>query len=181
MINIGTISKINIRSIELVNFSAIFIGLAVFLPWLTHQFSIAGKVFLPMHFFVIIAGILLGWRGGLIVGLLTPLVSFVISGMPLALVLPQIIIEITFYGIIAGLLSEKFKLNIFLTLLITLLFGRIGLLFGIWLFTTSQSGSLNGLLNLIKLGWPGMILQLLMIPIVIFFLQKYLKRFEDHI
>ena len=56
-------------------FTAGFISLAVATPWVFHQFYLAGPTFLPMHIFVLVAGLLFGWRAGLIVGLFTPLVS----------------------------------------------------------------------------------------------------------
>ena len=46
-------------------FSSVFVGMAVFVPWLTHQFHLAGPKFLPMHFFVMFAGFLFGWRMGI--------------------------------------------------------------------------------------------------------------------
>ncbi|RKY70366.1 MAG: ECF transporter S component, partial [Candidatus Latescibacterota bacterium] len=47
-----------------------------------HQFGIAGKVFLPMHFPVIVAGLLFGPFSGLLVGLFSPVLSFLLTGMP---------------------------------------------------------------------------------------------------
>ena len=47
----------------------IFVLLDVAVPWVFHQFHLAGPTFLPMHIFVFIAGLLFGWRVGLIVGL----------------------------------------------------------------------------------------------------------------
>ena len=58
-------------------FTLVFILLDVAVPWLFHQFNLAGPTFLPMHIFVLIAGLIFGWRAGLIVGLLTPLASVV--------------------------------------------------------------------------------------------------------
>ena len=53
----------------------VFVLLDVLVPWVFHQFHLAGPTFLPMHIFVLIAGLVFGWRAGLIVGLLTPLTS----------------------------------------------------------------------------------------------------------
>jgi len=103
----------------------VFILLSVTVPWIFHQFQLAGATFLPMHIFVLLAGFLFGWRAGLIVGICTPLASYVISGMPLLAVLPQVTIELTVYGLIAGLLNEKFDLRIIWSLLGAMLAGRI--------------------------------------------------------
>ena len=91
--------------------TAVFVMLAVSVPWIFHQFHLAGATFLPMHIFVLIAGLLFGWRAGLITGLFTPLVSYFISGMPVLNILPQIVIELSAYGIIAGILRQKYNLR----------------------------------------------------------------------
>jgi hypothetical protein len=79
-------------------FTAIFVALAVATPWVFHHFYLAGPTFLPMHIFVLLAGLLFGWRAGLIVGLFTPLVSYGVSGMPVLTLLPQIVVELSFYA-----------------------------------------------------------------------------------
>jgi len=182
--NTQVISKpiIKLKNIELVNFSVIFVALAVALPWIAHQFNLAGPTFLPMHLFVLAAGLLFGWRAGLIVGLLTPLVSFSTSGMPPALILPQITFEIMIYGLAAGLFREKLKLNLCLSLILAMIVGRIGLFFAIWILATNPAGPLTGLWKAASIGWPGVVIQLAMIPIVVIWLKKYLnkhRKFED--
>ena len=78
------------KDVRLYIFSAAFISLDVLVPWLTHHFGgvQAGSIFLPMFFFILLAGLLGGWRAGLLVGLFTPLASFGVCGMPLLPVLP---------------------------------------------------------------------------------------------
>ena len=83
-------------------FTVTFILLSVLLPFVFHQFHLAGPTFLPMHIFVLVAGLLFGWRAGLIVGLFTPITSYAIAGMPLLKIMPQIIVELSAYGLLAG-------------------------------------------------------------------------------
>src|SRR4030042_73317 len=97
--------------------TAAFVTLAVFVPWVFHQFHLAGPTYLPMHIFVLVAGLMFGWRAGLIVGLLTPLASYAISGIPALSILPQTVIELTTYGLIAGILRERFNLRVIWSLL----------------------------------------------------------------
>ena len=78
-------------------FTTGFVLLNVAVPWIFHQFHLAGPTFLPMHIFVLMAGLLFGWRTGLIVGLLSPLASYATSGMPVLRILPQIVMLIPFY------------------------------------------------------------------------------------
>src|SRR3989338_8904233 len=84
-------------------FSAVFVGLAVVTPAIFHQFNLAGPKFLPMHIFVMLAGLLFGWRTGMLVGLLSPLMSYSITHMPPMAILPETVLELTVYGLTAGL------------------------------------------------------------------------------
>ena len=157
--------------------------LAVFVPWVFHQFHLAGPTFLPMHIFVLIAGLLFGWRAGLIVGLFTPLASYVISGMPALNILPQVVIELSAYGFIAGILREKYNLRTIWSLLGAIIGGRLALLLTILAiyFVAGQSYSPLGLeanplasfWSTVKQGWPGILIQLAFIPAIIWLVGKF--------
>ncbi|MGB8706912.1 MAG: ECF transporter S component [Dehalococcoidia bacterium] len=163
--------------------TAAFVMLAVFVPWVFHQFHLAGPTFLPMHIFVLIAGLLFGWRSGLLVGLFTPLVSYFISGMPALNVLPQVVIELSSYGFIAGILREKYNLRTIWSLLGAIIGGRLALLLAISVIylIAGQSYSPLGLeanplasfWSTIKQGWPGILLQLAFIPAIIWLVGKF--------
>ena len=154
------------KDIRLYAFVSTFTALDVLAPWLTHHFGgvQAGCTFLPMHIFVLLAGLLFGWRAGLLVGLFTPLGSFSISGMPMLTVLPQIIVELTAYGLVTGILREKFNLRIIWALLGAMLIGRLTL--GLAVLSLSWGGVNPALYmwSVIQQGWPGIIIQLIAIP-----------------
>lgn len=117
----------DIRSYAL---TAVFVLAAVLVPWVFHQFHLAGPTFLPMHIFVLIGGLVFGWRAGLIIGLLTPLASYAVSGMPVLRLLPQIVIELSAYGLIAGILREKYNLRaIWSSRHFLAVFHRLGVIF----------------------------------------------------
>ncbi len=167
-------------------FVVVFIMLAVLVPWVFHQFRLAGPTFLPMHIFVLIAGLMFGWRAGLIVGLLTPLVSHFTSGMPILSVLPQITVELSAYGLIAGILREKFNLREIWALLGAIIGGRMVLLLAILTIylITGESYSPLGLesnpflafWSVIKQGWPGIIIQLVSIPAIVWLAGELVAR-----
>lgn len=167
-------------------FTAAFIMLAVAVPWLFHQFHLAGPTFLPMHIFVLIAGLMFGWRAGLIVGLLTPLVSHFTSGMPLLSVLPQITIELSTYGLISGILREQYNLRMMWALLGAMVGGRILLLLAIFTIHLIGGKSYSPLgleanpfasfWSVINQGWPGMVIQLISIPAIIWLVGKFTVR-----
>ena len=166
---IKTLPKVlNFSEIKFYIFSSVFTISAVFFPLLLHQFNLAGPKFLPMHFFVIIAGFLFGWRTGLFIGFLSPLMSYSVTHMPPIAILPETILELAVYGFVIGLLREK-KLNIWVSLIPAMIFGRLARL----LFVLALGLKTNPL-EYFKVSWLGIVLQLVLIPLVIFLLQKFL-------
>lgn len=165
---------IQLTKIKAVIFAVIFTVLSVLTPMFFHYIGgpAAGRVFLPMHIFVLTAGLLLGWRTGLAVGLLTPLISFSLTGMPLLAVLPFITIETATYGLFAGLWRESVK-NIWLALVGALVIGRLFLLLGIAILPSALTSSY--VLNAVKAGWLGILLQMILVP----FLVKGITKFLD--
>ncbi len=165
-------------------FTVTFVLLSVLVPFALHQFHLAGPTFLPMHIFVLAAGLLFGWRAGLIVGLLTPFTSYAISGMPLLKILPQIMVELSAYGLLAGLLREKFTLPVIWSLLGAMAGGRLAMLLAtlVVYLVAGESSSLlrlepNPLLvlwSVVKQGWPGILIQLGSIPILVFLVERFM-------
>jgi hypothetical protein len=153
---------------------AAFVVLSVLTPWAFHQYPAAGSTFLPMQLFIFVAALAGGWQTGAIVGLMTPLASFAISGMPPAAILPQVAIEVTAYGLIAGLLRQKYNLNVILSLVGAMVGGRLALLIAVFAVqaVTGQVASplgptatpLAAVWNTVAQSWPGMLIQLAVIP-----------------
>ena len=167
-------------------FTVAFISLAVATPWVFHQFHLAGPTFLPMHIFILVAGLLFGWRAGLMVGLFTPLASYAISGMPAIKVLPQIVVEISVYGLAAGILREKFNLRVIWSLIGAMIAGRLSLLLTVVIIQFIsreiysplglQANPLAVLWSMIALGWPGIVIQLAFILPIIKLVEKFLDK-----
>ncbi len=164
----------DIRSYILI---ALFVMLNVAVPWVFHQFHLAGATYLPMHLLILISGLAFGWRVGVIVGLLTPLASYAVSGMPVLPILPQVMVELSAYGLLAGILLEKFSLRMIWSLLGAMVAGRL-VLFLAALVVYVAAGEVYSPLGLeaspslavwsvIKQGWPGIVIQLTSIPIII--------------
>jgi hypothetical protein len=153
---------------------AAFVALSVLTPWLFHRFPLAGPTYLPMHFFIFAAALAGGWQAGAIVGLLTPFASFAVSGMPALTVLPQIAVEVTAYGLIAGLLRQKAHLSVFWSLLGAMVAGRVALLIAVFI-VQAATGHVYSPLGLtatpfsavwhtIAQSWPGLLAQIILIP-----------------
>ncbi len=151
-----------------ITLTALFITLGVVFPIVFHQFALAGRVFLPMHIPVILAGILVGPLGGLIVGLVCPTLSFFLTGMPPPYAVPLMSLELPIYGLSIGILIRWIRLPI-LSLLISMILGRVA--FGLGLFILGQFLSLPyGLEAFVKVsviaGLPGIAIQLVLIPLL---------------
>ncbi|MGD0794668.1 MAG: ECF transporter S component [Dehalococcoidales bacterium] len=165
---------------------AVFTALSVLTPWAFHQFHLAGATFLPMHFFIFIAALAAGWQAGLIVGLLTPLASYAVSGMPALTVLPQIVVEVAFYGLLAGLLRQKLHLSVIWSLFGAMAGGRLALLAAvsvIQLITGNVYSPLgpaatpfSAVWYTVAQSWPGMLAQLVLIPLGFWLYARFSRR-----
>ncbi|MEG2054700.1 MAG: ECF transporter S component, partial [Oscillospiraceae bacterium] len=84
--------------------SALFVALGYILPYLTMQIPTLGKMLLPMHIPVLLAGFVCGAPWGLVVGVVTPILRSLIAGMPqLFPVAAAMAFELGTYGLLAGL------------------------------------------------------------------------------
>ena len=94
--------------------TVIGITLSVAIPQLFHVIgivsgtgSLPGSAFLPMHLGVFFTALLAGPAVGAVTGAVSPLLSFALTGMPSAALLPFMMIEPTVYGVVCGLLKNK--------------------------------------------------------------------------
>lgn len=163
-------NKNTVRTLVL---SALFLALGLVLPTAFHAIG-AGTVFLPMHIPVLLCGFVCGWQYGAAVGLLTPLISYVITGMPpLFPIGAAMMLELCAYGLLTGLLFKK--INVYFSLLAAMLGGRLvsgaanavllgmaGKPYGISVFLTSSFVT----------ALPGIVLQLVLIPVLVVALQR---------
>lgn len=97
---------------------------ALALPAICHLLNLSVKTFLPMHWPVILAGLVYGWRSGLILGIAAPAASFMLSGMPAGHALMLMTLELAAYGFMAGLCREKFNFNFPVAALAALISGK---------------------------------------------------------
>jgi niacin transporter len=103
---------------------ALLIAAAVALPAFCHMAGLNGAALLPMHWPILIAGLVYGYRAGAVAAAASLGISFMLSGMPPAFLLPVMAGEVFIYGFICGLCREKFNLNFFASLFIALLAGK---------------------------------------------------------
>ena len=160
--------------------SALLLALGVLIPYAFHATGVGGSVFLPMHLPVLIAGFFVGPYYAMIVGLFTPILSGLLTGMPPFAPLPMALImafELGTYGFLSGFFYEKLKTNMILSLILAMIGGRIvaGLMV-LMLALVFGFGQLNPWMFVwggIVTGWPGLAIQLVLIPALVLSLRKY--------
>lgn len=155
--------------------AGVFLALGYALPFLTGQIKEIGNSLLPMHLPVMLCGIVCGWQYGFGVGLVLPITRSLMFGMPP--MYPTAICmapELATYGLVIGILYSLFKkksiLGLYVSLVSSMACGRMvwGLArvicaglgkspFSFEIFITA------GFLDAI----PGIILQLILIPLII--------------
>ncbi len=171
--------KPEISKTQWITRSALFLALALVLPVGLHAFSgIWGRIFLPMHIPVLLAGFLVGPASGLVVGLLAPGLLHLISGMPPSYAVPLMSLELPLYGLVAGLAYNRLRMNIYVALIAAMIVGR--LMFGVGLlglslfmelpYTAAIFFSAGGPL---VSGLPGIVIQLFLIPVVVAALRRH--------
>ena len=158
--------------------TALLIAIGVVLPQAFHAIPNAGSIFLPMHIPVLIAGFAVGPFYGALCGILTPILSHLIFGMPPAMMLAQMVCELAMYGFMTGLLNSLITiknplLKNYVVLILSMLAGR--LTYGILnaLIFKAGSYSMQAWLSAAFISaLPGIAIQLVLIPILVERLHK---------
>jgi len=122
-VQLTTLPAFKPRAISIQAF--LLLAAAFLLPAASHAAGLPVRQILPMHWPVILVGLCYGWRSGLIVGALAPVVSFMISGHPLPHILPSMTLELAAYGSLAGLFRQKLRVNGFASTALAIVGGRL--------------------------------------------------------
>lgn len=164
----------NKPSIKLV-YASLFLALGMVLPMLTSHIKEIGDSLLPMHFAVMMCGLICGWKYGLAVGFILPYLRAIIFNMPP--LYPNAIwmsLELATYGLVIGALYSKLpkgKLHsIYISLISSMICGRIvwGIAKSVILGFAGKSFTIymfiaQGVTDAI----PGIVIQLIIIPFII--------------
>lgn len=157
--------------------SAGTVALAVLLPQLAHLAlgEQAGMRFLPMYLPVLLGGCLLGWQWGLGIGLLSPLVSYLItaaagSPMPALARMPFMMAELAVFAVICGVFSDKIAKNglmAFPAVLLAQLGGRSVFLLSAAAFSGVSTLNAAMVWSQIQTGFAGLLIQAVLAPVII--------------
>lgn len=159
--------------------SAMFLAIALVLPFLTGQIPNIGSALCPMHIPVLLCGFFCGPLYGALVGLVAPILRFLIFSMPP--IMPTGIgmsFELATYGLVSGALYKAFagsKVGIYVSLIAAMLSGRVVwgvvrvILLGLGKSKFGWNAFLSGaFINAI----PGIIVQIVLIPILVMAIKR---------
>lgn len=158
--------------------TAVCIALCYALPLLFHGIQGAGNIFTPMHIPVFICGLVCGWQYGLLCGIVGPALSSAMTGMPPAAMLPSMMVELAVYGVVTGLLMKVIRTkstvaDVYICLIIAIVAGRAMSAVTKALIFTRGSFALGAwVTGTLLISWPGILIQLVFIPTVVFALMK---------
>ena len=183
--NLKTGVKITVKTL----IAAGIVALAVILPQIVHLFAGAqgGVQWLPMYLPVLLGGCLLGWKWGLVIGVLSPLVSFAFtsllgSPMPVAARLPYMMAELAVFAVVSGLFSDKIAENgwmAFPAVLLAQVSGRVAFLLLAAVFQGVSSLSAATVFAQIRTGLLGLVLQAVIVPFIVIGLRALLNRHRE--
>lgn len=160
--------------------SAVCVAFGVALPMVFHIVGMAGSILLPMHIPVMIAGLFLGTRPGLLVGGFTPVISCLLTGMPPMMpLLPIMMAELAAYGCVGGYLYRERHLPIRAALLGAVAAGRIVAASGAFMMASMLNIDLSPFFYVtgaVIKGLPGIVLQFILVPMIVNRLEKVFYR-----
>ena len=170
--------KISSLQIRRLTYAALYLAIALVLPFLTGQIPEIGSMLCPMHIPALLCGFVCGWPWGLAIGFISPLLRSLLCGMPTAYAAVAMAFEMAVYGGLAGILYRvlpKKSWSIYVTLLTAMVAGRI--VWGGVQFLLAGLRSTEFSLSLFLAGAvtnaiPGIIVQIVLIPILVAAMEK---------
>lgn len=109
----------------------------------------------PHYFFTLVAAYKYGLAAGLLTALVSPIANSLLFGMPAAAVLPVILTKSALLALAAAFIASRVRrVALWAVALAVLAYQGIGTL-AEW----GMTGSLTTALQDIRLGWPGMLVQ----------------------
>lgn len=166
----------NIRKMIL---SALFLAIGMILPMITMQIPAIGNMLLPMHIPVLLCGFLCGAPYGAMIGFVVPILRSAVFGMPV--MLPNALgmaVELMVYGMFSGILYQQLKGKkgrIYISLIITMILGRIAWGMAAWGLYSLVGSEFSGMIFLTQAflnAVPGIVIQLILIPIIVAAMEK---------
>ena len=165
--------------IRKLTYAALYLAIALVLPFVTGQIPEIGSMLSPMHIPVLLCGFMCGWPWGLAVGFIAPLLRSVLFGMP-ALIPSAVAMafELAVYGAMSGLLYAILPRKPWITyavLVISMIAGRI-----VWGIARVILAGMTGssftwalfISGAVTNAIPGIVLHLVLIPVLVIAMER---------
>ncbi len=155
-------------------YSALYLAIAMVLPFITGQIPEVGTMLSPMHIPVLLCGFMCGWPWGLAVGFIAPPLRSAVFGMPP--MFPQaaaMAFELAVYGSMSGWLYRMLPKKpgfVYVVLILSMIAGRI-----VWGAMRFLLAGLSGtpftwelfVSGAVLEAVPGIIMHLILIPALV--------------
>ena len=169
----------NSLQVRKMTYSALYLAIAMVLPFITGQIPEVGNMLCPMHIPALLCGFMCGWPWGLAVGFIAPLLRSVVFGMPA--MFPGAVsmaFELAVYGASAGILYRilpRKPWSVYVTLITSMIAGRI-----VWGVVRVILAGLSGS----EFSWalffagaftnaiPGIIMHIVLIPVLVMVMER---------
>ena len=160
-------------------YSALYLAIALVLPFLTGQIPQIGSMLCPMHIPALLCGFVCGWPWGLAVGFIAPLLRSALFGMPT--MFPAAVamaFELAAYGAVAGLLYRVLPKRtgcIYVALIAAMVAGRLVWGAARYLLAGLEHSAFTPALFLagaVTAALPGILLHIVLIPVLVMAMQK---------
>ena len=159
-------------------YSGVLIAIGILLPQIFHLAGkLSGSIFLPMHIGILIAGFIVGPYHGALVGLIVPFLSSAITQMPQPPMLYFMVFELVAYGYFTGLFYHKFKKGKLVSLISSMIAGRI-----VYIIVAVIAGKLFDLpyaflgaaaiIEKFSISILGIIIQIIIVPTIVLAVEK---------
>lgn len=175
----GFLGRRAVSNTKKITLAGLFAAIGMILPLFTGQIQEFGNMLLPMHLPVFLCGYVCGGRYGMMTGMMLPVLRSVLFGMPP--LMPQALsmaLELGTYGGMAGFFYRKLPKTpkgIYIGLTASMLIGRAvwGIAAAFFYGAAGIPFGINVFLGGALLeAFPGIVLQLILIPVLIFTLEK---------
>lgn len=151
----SAVCSLSYRDIRAYTMAALFVAGNIVLPQLCHLVPQGGLVWLPIYFFTLVAAYKYGLTAGLLTAIVSPIVNSSLFGMPTASMLPIILTKSVLLALAAAFIASKVhRVALWAVALAVVAYQGIGMM-AEW----GMTGSLTAALQDIRLGWPGMLVQ----------------------
>lgn len=166
------------RQISRLTMSAMFLAMALLLPFLTGQIPQIGSLISPMHIPAFLCGMTCGPVWGIVVGGTAPILRSLLFTMPPMAMAPLMAAELAAYGALSGVLMRilpKGNLWLYVNLAISMIGGRLlyaaakMVMLGI---QGSEIAPLVILADTVTGTWVGIIVHFVVIPPLVMLVKR---------